>query len=479
MNAVVDNFNAGFEFANIQAEQDVLGGLMLNSAALDEVGGLLAEHFSTVPHQRLYKLIEGLIQKGGDANVISVFEVLQRKNELQAVADMPYLNSLVLSVCSSVMVRRSAQIVVDRALTKKVYQNAMALAASVTQEGLSGIEAIARAGELMSGLELADVSDDAIPMSSLVQDFLTDLSERAEGKSADVIESGFSCLDNGAVLDGGFERGQLVVIGGRTGMGKTTLGFNLLTGMKSDVKRMVVSLEMSNMQLIRRCAASVGGVAMGEFKNGVSKMSEDAWGRVTVASEKLNNQDIFIQQRKSSTAYGICAAARKQKRKHGLDVLMIDHLGLMNHGDSRANTAEKIGDTTKALKNLAQELNIVVLLLVQINRAGSGASAGGEVKRPTRENLRDSGRIEEDADIIMLIHRDDHYRVAEKKDQKGHTHLICDKVRDGEPTTLHLKFEGQFSRFTDWMGDEPSYDDIAESKPKTGFGGKYSNRYDN
>lgn len=461
-----DGFNVGFEFASIEAEQSVLGGLMLNSAAFDDVGGLVAEHFSTVPHQRLYKLIAGLIQKGGDANVVSVFDMLQRKNELNAVADMPYLNSLVVSVGSAYQVGRYASIVVDRALRKKVYQDAMALAASVTQEGLSGADAIARAGELMSGLELSDVSDDAVPMSDLVQDFLTDLSERSEGKSADVIESGFSCLDGGAVLDGGFERGQLVVIGGRTGMGKTTLGFNFLTGMQSCVKRMVVSLEMSNMQLIRRCAASVGGVSMGEFKNGVSQMTDDSWARVIVATENLSKQNIFIQQRKSSTAYGICAAARKQKRKHGLDVLMIDHLGLMNHGDSRANTAEKIGDTTKALKNLAQELNIVILLLVQINRAATGASAGGETKRPTRENLRDSGRIEEDADIIMLIHRDDHYRIAEKKDNKGHTHLICDKVRDGEPTTLHLKFDGRFSRFTEWLGDEPSYEQVV---PKSGY----------
>lgn len=441
-------------FENIEAEQSVIGGLMLNNAAIDDVCGLKPEHFSLPAHQILYRMIEWMIQNGKPADVITVFEVLQRKNKLDEVGGMVYLNQLVTSVSSSALVKRYAEIVIDRSKRKSVYQGAMAIAAAVSGEGLTGEQAIERAGEVLQSFDSVSTTDDCIPVFDAVQAFLTDLESRAGGISKDVIPSGFSFLDNSGVLDGGFERGQLAVVGGRTSMGKTTLAFNFLMNMANSVKKMVVSLEMSNNQLIRRCAASIGSVSMKSLKTGVDKMTDSEWKGVTYATESLTNKNLFIQQKSTATAYGICASARRQKRKYGLDVLVVDHLGLMNHGDGNANTAEKIGDTTKALKHLAQELNIVVILLVQINRAAAGA-AGGDVKRPSRENLRDSGRIEEDADVIMLIHRDDHYRIEESKTHDGHTHLICDKVRDGEPMTLNLKFEGQFSRFVEWHGAVP------------------------
>ena len=460
MNALTDfNFDDQARFANVGAEQSVLGGLMLNNSAIDLIEGLKAEHFTRSEHQGLFRAITFMIQNGKQADVMTVFEVMQRKNKLDEIGGMPYLNQLVMSVSSSALIASYADIIISCSQLRTVRDAANEIHASIVTQGLTGAEAINKAAEVLANIENADTSAESASASDVAVELLDDIAKREAGVSKDVIATGFDSLDNDA-LDGGFERGNVIVIAGRTSMGKTAFGFNLLSNMTDDHVGLVVSLEMSKLQLARRVAASLGNIGLSDMKSGVSNMDEAAWGRLTVGIDKLGKKKFHIQERSDPTVYNICAAARKHKRKHGLDVLMVDHLGLMNHGDSKANDASKIGATTKALKNLALELNIVILLLVQINRAG----AQGDAKRPTLANLRDSGRIEEDADIALLLHRDDYYRDEEEKKHDGFTHLICAKVRDGDPKTVHLKFDGKYSRFSDWVGLPPHYEPVQIKK---------------
>ena len=450
--------------SSIEAEQSILGALLLKNDIIDDLDDLSDSHFTLPEHKIMFRATKKLIldKKNHGCDPIILFEALTRTRQIEQVGGMVYINALVTSVGSAVHARRYADIVIDKAKLRAVHNASLAINEACAKDRLTGEQALAVASEALALLDESDNSADSVSAIDIAGELLSDIGRRAEGLSAEVIPTGFSCLDND-VVDGGFERGQLVVIGGRTSMGKTAFGFNLLTNMTDDYVGLVVSLEMSKLQLARRCVASLGGVSLSDMKNGVSSLNDDGWAAVSKGTEALGAKKFHIQERTDPTAHNICSAARKHKRKHGLDVLMIDHLGLMNHGNSKSNDAAKIGESTRILKSLAQELNIVVLLLVQINR--SGASATNDTKRPNKAQLRDSGRIEEDADIILLLHRDDYYRDEEKKTRDGHTHLLCEKVRDGDPKTVNLKFDGAFSRFTDWHGAPPHL--IEEYKPKS------------
>lgn len=452
MNAEMDyRLDGEGRFASIEAEQSVLGGLMLDNTAIDRIDTLKAEHFTRPEHQGLFRAICYMIHNGLACDVITVFEVMQRKNKLDEMGGMPYLNSLVTSLASTAHIKRYAEIVIDRFQLRQVRDGINAISQAIVQNGYSGTQAVAKAAEVLSHMEAADFSAESVGALEVAQHLLDDIARRAAGECADVIPSGFPTLDK-EVLDGGFERGQLVVVAGRPSMGKTAFGFNLLSAMTVEQVGLAVSLEMSQLQLARRVVASLGSVPLPMLKSGVNQLSDEQWEGVTQGVDRFSQRKLHIQERAEPTAYSICAAARKHKRKYGLDVLLLDHLGLMDHGHSASNDATKIGQSTRALKNLALELNIVVVLLVQINRSGGM----GEVKRPSLINLRDSGRIEEDADVVLLLHRDDYYRDEEHKTHDGHTLLMAAKVRDGDPSTVHLKFEGAHSRFTEWQGALPT-----------------------
>lgn len=458
MNAPLDFDRVDFaSFMSVEAEMSVVGGLLLDNSAIDRIEMLKSEHFATDINRRLFNVIFEMISAGKNVDVVTMFEFLQRKGKLDEVGGMAYLNDLVTSVSSSALIGRYAEIIIDKHKLRVVRDANNEIGVAIAQDGLTGDEALNKAAEVLAKIEDADTAADSFNAYDVAAELLEDIGRRAEGLSADVIPTGFDCLDNDA-LDGGFERGNLVVIAGRTSMGKTAFAFNLLTNMTDTHVGLVISLEMSKLQLARRVAASLSKVSLKAMKIGVDRMSGDQWGDLTVGLERMGKKKFHIQERAAPTAHNICAAARKHKRKHGLDILVVDHLGLLDTGSGKENTAEKIGVATRALKNLALELNIVVLLLVQINRGG----ANGE--RPNKSQLRDSGRIEEDANEILLLHRDDYYRDEEDKKRDGHTHLICDKVRDGEPKTVHLKFDGQFSRFSDWDGFPPVYEQSKSSR---------------
>ena len=265
----------------------------------------------------------------------------------------------------------------------------------------------------------------------------------------------------------------MIVIAGRTGMGKSALANTLAINIAKNHSVLTVSYEMTKHQLARRSGAMLGEIPQRFLQVGFDESDNDTWDKLTEATEEITKRKYFIANKPPRTAYGVASLARKHKRKNGLDVLIVDHIGLMNHEIQKGqNLANAIGESTRQLKQLALDLGIVVILMCQINRAGAG-----EVKPPQLTDLRDSGRIEEDADNVFIMHRPDYYRTEKKND--GLCQLNLAKVRDGEQTVVNLRFDGAYSRFVAWVGELPVHDEKNQHKPyKRGYsGGGGSARY--
>lgn len=458
------NENNDFDqFSSQNAEQSVLGALMSRNEVLDDFGFLKQEHFADDANRLIFNVICKQIAHGKTSDPISIFDALQSANRLDEVGGMEYINALATSVTGGYAARHWAQILVDKYQLRAVRNMAVALNEAVCKRGMSGEEAVEEAMRSLMALEQSH-EEQVHDGVSLAKEVLADVQKRFDGHADDGMKTGFSVLDSDVMLNG-IERGQLVVIAGRTSMGKSAFANTLALNMARDYSVLTVSYEMTKKQLSRRSAATLGRIPQKFLQVGFNENDDDTWERLTVATDELSRRKYGIAEHVGRTALGVASMARKYQRKRGLDVLVVDHLGLMQHDVGKGqNTASAIGETTRQLKQLAQDLNIAVVLLVQVNRTGAG-----EVKKPSLTDLRDSGRIEEDADVVMLLHRDDYYREESKKSHDGLTNLICAKVRDGEQKTVYLKFLGQFSMFEDWVGEIPTAQPV-EQKPSRGFG---------
>ena len=231
MNAHLDFDRVDFaSFMSVEAEMSVVGGLLLDNSAIDRIEMLKPEHFATDINRRLFNVIFEMISAGKNVDVVTMFEFLQRKGKLDEVGGMAHLNDLVTSVSSSALIGRYAEIIIDKHKLRVVRDANNEIGVAIAQDGLTGDEALNKAAEVLAKIEDADTAADSFNAYDVAAELLEDIGRRAEGLSADVIPTGFDCLDNDA-LDGGFERGNLVVIAGRTSMGKTAFAFNLLTNM--------------------------------------------------------------------------------------------------------------------------------------------------------------------------------------------------------------------------------------------------------
>ena len=451
------------QFSSQHAEQAILGALLNRNALLDDVAFLRQEHFSDNANRLIFNVIRKQIANGKVADPLSVFDALHSANRADEVGGMPYINDVAMAFHGGSSVVQWAQILVDKHKLRSVRNVAVGLSEAVCRRGLSGDEAVEEAMKTLLLLE-QDEQEQVYDGAALSAEVLDGVQKRFAGEGEDGIKTGFAGL--GEVMPNGIERGQLVVVAGRTSMGKSAFANTLALNIARDHSVLTVSYEMTKKQLSRRSAATLGRIPQRFLQVGFNENDDDTWERLTVATDEMSKRRYSIAERVGRTSLSVASIARKHQRVHGLDVLVVDHLGLMRHETSRKsdNTASAIGETTRQLKQLAIDLDIVVVLLVQINRAGAG-----EVKMPALTDLRDSGRIEEDADVVMILHRDDYYREESKKTHDGFTRLNCAKVRDGEQKMVYLKFLGQFSLFEDWVGQIPTAQPV-EQKPNRGFG---------
>ena len=433
---------------SVEAEQSVLGGLLLEASALDRVADLMtADDFYRHEHRLIFNQIVRLSEMAKPVDVITVAEALEIAGELDKVGGLPYLGSLAQNVPSAANIRRYAEIVRERSIMRKLAEVGTDIASSAYNP--TGRDAAQLLDEAESKVfEIAEAGSHGkqgfIPMPPL----LTQVVERIEtlyarDNPSDVTgtATGFTDLDR---MTSGLQPGELVIVAGRPSMGKTAFSINIAENVALDSKLPVAifSMEMGATQLALRMLGSVGKLNQHDLRTG--RLQDDDWGRLTHALGKLHDAPIHIDESAALSAMDVRARARRLHRQSGgLGLIVVDYLQLMSSNAGRAseNRATEISEISRSLKALAKELHLPVIALSQLNRGLEQRPN----KRPVMSDLRESGAIEQDADLILFIYRDEVYN-SDSPD-KGKAEIIIGKQRNGPIGKVELAFRGEYTRF--------------------------------
>ena len=434
---------------SIEAEQSVLGGLLLDNSAWDKVGDVIVEaDFYRHDHRLIYRHISKLVEHNKPADVITIAESLENSAELQNAGGLAYLGALAQNTPSAANIRRYAEIVRDRSVLRK-------LAAVATEIADSAYNPLGReAVELLNEAEakvfhIAEAGARGQIGFAEIQPLLTQVVERIDmlyhrDNPSEItgVPTGFTDLDQ---KTSGLQPGDLVIVAGRPSMGKTSLALNIAeyVGIELRLPVAVFSMEMSGAQLVMRMMGSVGRLDQHKVRTG--KLQDDDWQKLTHAVGKLNDAAIYVDESGALTAPQLQARARRLHRQcGGLGLLVIDYLQLMSAASEGENRATEISQISRSLKALAKELNVPVVALSQLNRSLEQRTN----RRPIMSDLRESGAIEQDADLILFIYRDEVYN-PETKD-KGMAEIIIGKQRHGPIGTVPLTFLPEFTRFENY-----------------------------
>lgn len=440
---------------SIEAEQSILGGLMLDNMAWDKINDMVREEaFYRFDHRLIFKTISTLIEQGHPADVVTVFESLQNQGRLDDVGGMAYLNALVTGVSSAAHIRRYAEIVHDRALLRRLVSASDNIAeAAFSPQGKEtkaiidfaeqSILAVAEDGRRGGG---ADFKELPVVLTAVL-DQINDLYHRDQKDEVTGVSTGFYDLDR---MTAGLQKGDLVIVAGRPSMGKTSFAMNLAehVAINEGLPVAVFSMEMGAQQLGMRILGSVGKLNQTRLRTG--QLNDEDWERLTVAMEKMHDTQLYIDETPALNSLDLRARARRLARTcGGLGLIVVDYLQLMSASRAGDNRATEISEISRSLKALGRELECPVVALSQLNRSVEQRPD----KRPMMSDLRESGAIEQDADIIMFVYRDEVYN-KEDPNLKGKAEIIIGKQRNGPIGTVHLNFIGEFTKF-----DNAAYSD--------------------
>jgi replicative DNA helicase len=431
---------------SIEAESSVLGGLLLDNAAWDRVGDLLVDSdFYRHEHKLIYAAIGALINASKPADVITVSEQLQNQGKTAEMGGLGYLNSLAQYVPSASNIRRYAEIVRERSILRKLVTASDEIATNAFNPQGKAIDRILDEAEqkiFNIGEEGSRMKQGFQSMDTLVVELLDRVQEMADNPN-DItgVPTGFYDLDR---MTSGLQPGDMVVLAARPSMGKTAFAINIAehVALNEGLPVAVFSMEMGASQLAVRVVGSIGRIDQGHLRTG--KLSDEEWPRLTEAIEKLRTVSLHIDETPGLTPSELRANARRLARQCGkLGLIVVDYLQLMSGSGSSGgdNRATELGEISRGLKMLAKELQCPVIALSQLNRSVEQRTD----KRPMMSDLRESGAIEQDADIIMFIYRDDYYN----KDSKdpGVAEIIIGKQRNGPTGTVRLTFLKNLTRF--------------------------------
>src|SRR3954469_698200 len=432
---------------SIEAESSVLGGLLLDNGAWDRVGDLLVDaDFYRYEHKLIYGAIGALVNASRPADVITVYEALQSQGKAEEVGGLVYLNSLAQYVPSAANIRRYAEIVRERSILRKLISASDEIAtASFNTQG-KAVEKILDEAEqkiFNIGEEGSRSKQGFHSMDTLVVELLDRVQEMADNPN-DItgVPTGFYDLDK---YTSGLQPGDLIVLAARPSMGKSSLAINIAehVALHEGLPVAVFSMEMGASQLAVRIVGSIGRIDQTHLRTG--KLTDDEWPRLTEAIEKLRNISLHIDETPGLTTSELRANARRLARQCGgkLGLIVVDYLQLMSvsGGMGDENRATAVGEISRGLKMLARELGCPVIALSQLSRGVESRTD----KRPMMSDLRESGAIEQDADLIMFIYRDDYYNKDSK--EPGVSEIIISKQRNGPTGTVKLAFVKQHTKF--------------------------------
>jgi replicative DNA helicase len=432
---------------SIEAEQSVLGGLLLDNQAWDRMGDLVADtDFYRDEHRRIFRQIRLLLENGKPADVVTVAEALDGLGEGERTGGLAYLGELAANTPSAANIKRYAEIVRERAVLRQLAATADEIAAnalnplgrdaeSILDEAEARIFAIAEAG--------ASHSDGFVhinPLLTQVVERIQELHDRENPSDITGVPTGFADLDQ---KTSGFQPGDLIIVAGRPSMGKTAFALNIAENVAVDsgLPVGVFSMEMGGTQLAMRMLASIGRLDSHRVRTG--RLNDDEWARLSFALGKLHEAPIYIDETGGLTPGNLRARARRLARQYGgkLGLLVIDYIQLMSTNRQGENRATEVSEISRSIKSLAKELQVPIVALSQLSRKVEERND----KRPMMSDLRESGAIEQDADVILMMYRDEYYK-PESPD-KGIAEVIIGKQRNGPTGTVRLAFLGEYTRF--------------------------------
>ena len=431
---------------SIEAESSVLGGLLLDNSAWDRVGDLLIDaDFYRYEHRQIFSAVSTLINASRPADVITVYEQLQSNGKAEEVGGLGYLNSLAQFVPSAGNIRRYAEIVRERSILRKLVSASDEIATQAFNTKGRPVAQILDEAEqkiFQIGEEGSRMKQGFQAMPQLVVELLDRVQEMADNPN-DItgVPTGFYDFDR---MTSGMQAGDLIVLAARPSMGKTALAINIAehVAMNEELPVAVFSMEMGASQLAVRIVGSMGRIDQGRLRTG--KLTDEEWPRLTEAIERLRQVSLFIDETPGLTPSELRANARRLARQCGkLGLIVVDYLQLMSgsNSDSSDNRATELGEISRGLKMLAKELQCPVIALSQLNRSVEQRTD----KRPMMSDLRESGAIEQDADVIMFIYRDDYYNKDSK--EPGVAEVIIGKQRNGPTGTVKLAFLKPLTKF--------------------------------
>jgi len=434
---------------SVEAEQSVLGGLLLDNAAWDRVTDILTEDdFYRFDHRIIWHHISRLISLARPADVVTVHESLVSANKADEVGGLPYLNALAHNTPSAANIRRYAEIVRERAMLRKLVSVADEIAsAAFNPQGKEARqlldEAEARVFQIaQEGARGSDGFKDIQPLLAEVVERIDELYHREGDSDVTGVPTGFTDLDR---MTSGLQPGDLIIVAGRPSMGKTSLAMNIgeHVAIEQGLPVAVFSMEMGAVQLAMRMVGSVGMLDQHRMRTG--KLTADDWPRLTTAVQRVQEAQVYIDETPALSAMEVRARARRLARQCGqLGLIIIDYMQLMSADSAGENRATEISEISRSLKGLARELNCPLIALSQLNRSLEQRPN----KRPVMSDLRESGAIEQDADLILFIYRDEVYNPDSP--DKGTAEIIIGKQRNGPIGTVRLTFQGASTRFLNY-----------------------------
>lgn len=451
-----------------ESEQSLLGGLLNDaSSGFDRIADLVRESdFYRDDHRRIFRHIARLVQQSKPVDVVTVFESIERSNECDQTGGLAYLAEMANAVPSVANIRRYAEIVADRAMRRALLVAADETAGDALNAGeRSGMERIDSAlGRFMSLAESRPTASEPEQIAPAIAEVVSEIEKiNADGGVLPGLSTGFVDLDK---LTTGLHAGEFVIIAGRPAMGKTALALNMAEHCALEGKvAAVFSMEMTKVELARRSLASVGGISLNSLRTG--KLTDDDWSLLSMAMGRLHEAGLIVDETGGLTLGQLRAKARRIKRKSGrLDLVVIDYIQLMEAGRDGENRNAEITAISRGIKAMAKELGCPVIGLSQLSRKVEERTS----KRPIMSDLRESGAIEQDADLILLMYREEYYKPDTT--EKGVAEVIIGKQRNGPTGEVRLSFNGEFSRFGNLSFSDVSRYSMRE--PKRGKGKGFS-----
>lgn len=430
------------------AEQSVLGGMLLSKDAIaDVVESLRASDFYKPAHETIYEAILSLYGHGSPADAITVADELKKRGELTRVGGASYIHTLIASVPTAANAQYYAEIVKEHAIMRRLIEAGTKIAqlgyANETEVDTLVDQAQAEIYAVTDG----NAKEDYVSFSEALEETINEIdanSNRPDGVYG--VPTDFIEFDE---LTGGLHGGQMIVIAARPGVGKSTLALDIArsASIHHQMTTVFFSLEMSRTELAMRILSAEGKIPMSELKKG--DLGTEGWTNLANLQGRIDSAPLFIDDSPNMTLMEIRAKCRRLKQRNDLKLVVLDYLQLMSSGKKVESRQQEVSEFSRSLKLLAKELDVPVIALSQLNRGSEQRTD----KRPMVSDLRESGSIEQDADMVILLHREDMYNLDSQR--VGEADMIIAKHRGGPTRTIPLAFSGKFSRFNNMANEAP------------------------